>query len=211
MRMRWLLAAAAAAALARPVCAQAKLKVYISADMEGVAGIVKRDDLPDMARFELKTSRELARFIAAKGSVTLDGVSLTVNTVQDVLLSVLIIPHTLNVMKLCAALAAGKQKKGWNYIELFYHEQGTENTAYVTPAYLDGLASQITGLNYSLWLTQSKNSSFQSQVVADEQAAAAQGFRSTPTLVIKGPKGQAQPIAGSTDYGTLEAEIKSVS
>ena len=34
-----------------------------------------------MARFELKTTRELARFIAAKGSVTLDGVSLTVNTV----------------------------------------------------------------------------------------------------------------------------------
>ena len=51
---------------------------------DGVASIVKRDDLPDMARFELQTTRELARFIAAKGSVTLDGVSLTVNTVQDV-------------------------------------------------------------------------------------------------------------------------------
>ena len=37
-----------------------------------------------MARFELRTTRELARFIAAKGSVTLDGVSLTVNTVDDV-------------------------------------------------------------------------------------------------------------------------------
>jgi D-amino peptidase len=45
MRMRWLLAAAAAAALARPVCAQAKLKVYISADMEGVAGVVTADQL----------------------------------------------------------------------------------------------------------------------------------------------------------------------
>jgi riboflavin synthase len=64
--------------------------------------IVKRDDLPDMARFELRTTRELARFIAAKGSVTLDGVSLTVNTVHDVLFSVLIIPHTLNVTTLGA-------------------------------------------------------------------------------------------------------------
>ena len=60
----------------------------------------QRDDLPDMARFELRTTRELARFIAAKGSVTLDGVSLTVNTVEDVLFSVLIIPHTLNVTTL---------------------------------------------------------------------------------------------------------------
>jgi riboflavin synthase len=67
---------------------------------DGIAAIVKRDDLPDMARFELRTTRELARFIAAKGSVTLDGVSLTVNTVQDVVFSVLIIPHTLNVTTL---------------------------------------------------------------------------------------------------------------
>ena len=41
-----------------------------------------------------------ARFIAAKGSITLDGVSLTVNTVDDVTFSVLIIPHTLSVTTL---------------------------------------------------------------------------------------------------------------
>ena len=64
------------------------------------ATIARRDDLPDMARFELRTTRELARFIATKGSVTLDGVSLTVNTVDDVTFSVLIIPHTLNVTTL---------------------------------------------------------------------------------------------------------------
>jgi riboflavin synthase len=67
---------------------------------DGVATIVSRDDLPDMARFELRTTRELARFIATKGSVTLDGVSLTVNTVDDVVFSVLIIPHTLSVTTL---------------------------------------------------------------------------------------------------------------
>ena len=72
----------------------------VAGHADGVASIVSRDDLPDMARFELKTSRELARFIAAKGSVTLDGVSLTVNTVQDLSFSVLIIPHTLQVTTL---------------------------------------------------------------------------------------------------------------
>ena len=67
---------------------------------DGIASIIARDDLPDMARFELRTTRELARFIAAKGSVTLDGVSLTVNTVADTVFSVLIIPHTLSVTTL---------------------------------------------------------------------------------------------------------------
>ena len=74
----------------------------VAGHADGIATIVKRDDLPDMARFELRTTRELARFIAAKGSVTLDGVSLTVNTVADVAFSVLIIPHTLNVTTLGA-------------------------------------------------------------------------------------------------------------
>jgi riboflavin synthase len=74
----------------------------VAGHADGIASIVARDDLPEMARFELRTTRELARFVAPKGSVTLDGVSLTVNTVQDVAFSVLIIPHTLNVTTLSA-------------------------------------------------------------------------------------------------------------
>ena len=72
----------------------------VAGHADGIATIVGRHDLPDMARFELRTTRELARFIATKGSVTLDGVSLTVNTVDDVSFSVLIIPHTLSVTTL---------------------------------------------------------------------------------------------------------------
>src|SRR6201988_2369306 len=72
----------------------------VAGHADGIATIVSRDDLPDMARFELRTTRELARFIATKGSITLDGVSLTVNTVADVVFSVLIIPHTLSVTTL---------------------------------------------------------------------------------------------------------------
>jgi riboflavin synthase len=80
----------------------------VAGHADGVASILSRDDLPDMARFELSTTRELARFIAPKGSVTLDGVSLTVNTVRDVAFSVLIIPHTLNVTTLSAWRAGGE-------------------------------------------------------------------------------------------------------
>lgn len=80
----------------------------VAGHADGIATIVSRDDLPDMARFVLTTTRELARFIAQKGSVTLDGVSLTVNTVQDTAFSVLIIPHTLDVTTLSAWHAGGE-------------------------------------------------------------------------------------------------------
>ena len=72
----------------------------VAGHADGLATILSRNDLPDMARFELSTARELARFIAPKGSVTLDGVSLTVNAVEGIAFSVLIIPHTLNVTTL---------------------------------------------------------------------------------------------------------------
>ena len=72
----------------------------VAGHVDGIATIVSRDDLPDMAKFELRAPRDLAKFIAAKGSVTLDGVSLTVNSAVDDVFSVLIIPHTLKMTTL---------------------------------------------------------------------------------------------------------------
>lgn len=80
----------------------------VSGHVDGIATIVVREDLPDMARFELRAPRELAKFIAAKGSVTLDGVSLTVNTAVEDIFSVLIIPHTLQVTTLQGWQAGGE-------------------------------------------------------------------------------------------------------
>jgi riboflavin synthase len=50
-----------------------------------------------MARLKMRVPPALARFIASKGSVALDGVSLTVNEVEGDTFSVLLIPHTLQV------------------------------------------------------------------------------------------------------------------
>jgi riboflavin synthase len=72
----------------------------VAAHVDGIADVVKREDLTDMARFTLRVPRALAKFIASKGSVALDGVSLTVNDVADDTFSVLIIPHTLGVTTL---------------------------------------------------------------------------------------------------------------
>jgi riboflavin synthase len=75
----------------------------VAGHIDGVAELISREDLPDMARLTLRASKELMRFVATKGSVALDGVSLTVNEVTDETFSVLIIPHTLAVTTLGAA------------------------------------------------------------------------------------------------------------
>lgn len=49
------------------------------------------------ARFHIRAPQGLARFIAAKGSICLDGTSLTVNTVEDDVFTVLLIPHSFAV------------------------------------------------------------------------------------------------------------------
>jgi len=69
----------------------------VSGHVDGLAEIIAREHMPDMARLALRAPKELARFIASKGSVALDGVSLTVNEVDGDEFSVLIIPHTLKV------------------------------------------------------------------------------------------------------------------
>jgi riboflavin synthase len=81
----------------------------VAGHVDGIATIVSRENLPDMARITFRTSRDLARFIATKGSITLDGVSLTVNTVSDVEFAVLIIPHTLSVTTLGESWQAGSE------------------------------------------------------------------------------------------------------
>ena len=69
----------------------------VSGHVDGVADLLSREDLPEMARLWLRVPAPLARFIAPKGSVALDGVSLTVNEVEGDSFSVLIIPHTLKM------------------------------------------------------------------------------------------------------------------
>jgi riboflavin synthase len=74
----------------------------VAGHVDGIAETTAREDLPDMARITLRAPPALARFVAVKGSVALDGISLTVNTVERDAFSVLIIPHTLAVTTLAA-------------------------------------------------------------------------------------------------------------
>ncbi len=69
----------------------------VTGHVDGIARILSRDDFDGMGRFWIEAPHELSRFIAQKGSVALDGASLTVNDVEGDRFSILLIPHTLAV------------------------------------------------------------------------------------------------------------------
>jgi riboflavin synthase len=72
----------------------------VAGHVDGLATVIAREDMTDVARLLLRAPEPLTRFIVRKGSVALDGVSLTVNAVEDDTFSVLIIPHSLRVTTL---------------------------------------------------------------------------------------------------------------
>jgi riboflavin synthase len=67
----------------------------VAGHVDGIAQIVERRPEAESVRFVFEAPDGLERFIAPKGSVTLDGVSLTVNEVSATRFGVNIIPHTL--------------------------------------------------------------------------------------------------------------------
>jgi riboflavin synthase len=67
----------------------------VSGHVDGIATLIARENIGEMARLRFNAPAQLARFIAPKGSVALDGISLTVNDVSGSEFSVFIIPHTL--------------------------------------------------------------------------------------------------------------------
>jgi protein-disulfide isomerase len=118
-------------------------------------------------------------------------------------------PRTFQTQQV-AALAAGKQNRFWDYTELFYRQQGTEGTGYVTDSYLSGLADQIPGLDISNWRSARTDSSLISQVQSDQRAARAAGVQGTPTVIFEGPRGKAQPPESVPSYDQLKQAIRSV-
>jgi riboflavin synthase len=78
----------------------------VSGHVDGLARLLERRVDARSERFLFETDRALARYIAPKGSACLDGVSLTVNEVDDNRFSICVIPHTLEVTTL-GELAVG--------------------------------------------------------------------------------------------------------
>jgi|HubBroStandDraft_2_1064218.scaffolds.fasta_scaffold00459_6 protein-disulfide isomerase len=92
-------------------------------------------------------------------------------------------PETFKLQQV-AAYSAGKQSKAWYFIETFYHEQGEEDSGYVTEKYIQGIASQVPGLNLATWTADRSDPELANEVTTDAQAANNNGFTGTPSFLI---------------------------
>ncbi len=92
-------------------------------------------------------------------------------------------PETFRTQQ-SAAMAAGKQNKAWDFIELFYHEQGQEDTGYVTEKYIEELAQQVPSMNLATWTSDRSNPAWTNTITTDAQAANNAGFNGTPSFLL---------------------------
>jgi protein-disulfide isomerase len=122
-------------------------------------------------------------------------------------------PETFRKQQI-AALAAGKQNKMWWFTELFYHQQGEENSEYVNEEFLDKLAREVPGLDISKWKSDRNDPEFQNTLLTDAQTANNQGLTGTPSFLL-GKSGTAphkfEPTSyqePSSYYAAIERELK---
>jgi protein-disulfide isomerase len=116
-------------------------------------------------------------------------------------------PDSKPAMK--AVLAAGEQNRFWNYLQLFYVNQGEENSGYVTDDFLTNIAKAAGVSDIDAW-NESRNSSKWDAVIAKGTTdAEGFGFNGTPSLAAQGPKGT-QAISGF-GLSEIQAAIQQVS
>jgi protein-disulfide isomerase len=108
-----------------------------------------------------------------------------------------------------AALAAARQGRYWNYVELFYRNQGTENSGYVTDKFLTAIARGAGVKDTARW-NRDRESARWDRTLADTRAQAQSfGLGGTPSVVVAGPGGRRVLTAPSFD--DIDDAIHSVS
>jgi protein-disulfide isomerase len=119
-------------------------------------------------------------------------------------------PDSKPAMK--AALAAGDQDRFWNYLQLFYLNQGTENSGYVTDDFLTSVARGAGVPDLNKWNTDRNDSKWDAVIQQGSSQAQSFGFSGTPSIVVQGPNGQ-KAIGGSTipTLQQIQAAIQQVS
>ncbi len=87
-----------------------------------------------------------------------------------------------------AAIAAGAQGRGWNYIELFYRNQGKEGSGYVTDEFMTSIAKGAGVKDIQQWNSDRKSPKTVAEVEKTyEEASGTFGFEGTPSFLVKGP------------------------
>jgi len=108
-----------------------------------------------------------------------------------------------------AAIAAGRQGRGWSFVELFYRNQGLEASGYVTGDFLTGIARGAGVPDISRWDRDRESAGVLAQVKRESEEAQSLGLTGTPSFAVSGPATQGKEVLGTPgDAGTLEAAIE---
>ena len=111
-----------------------------------------------------------------------------------------------------AAAAAGAQNKLWDFVDLFYHNQETENTGYVTQKFIDKIATAV-GVDVPKLHTDMSAPLVEQQLGAAQQQAAQFKINSTPSFLIQVKGGKPQRLNYSNFQlnqfsGPIDAALK---
>jgi riboflavin synthase len=80
----------------------------VAGHVDGVGEVLRFDPVGDNRLLEIRAPETLARYIARKGSIAVNGVSLTTNAVDGASFSINLIPHTLEATTLCCLQAGSR-------------------------------------------------------------------------------------------------------
>ncbi len=111
-----------------------------------------------------------------------------------------------------AAIAAGEQGRGWNFVELFYRNQGAEDSGYATDAFLTAIAKGAGVPDIAKWNADRKSKRVLAEVAATTAEAEKLGFTGTPSFAVKGPGTNGIETLGTPgSAGDLESAISGAS
>ena len=96
-----------------------------------------------------------------------------------------------------AALAAGKQKRGWNFLEIFYRNQGEENSGFADDAFLKAVAKAAGVKNIAKW--NQDRAKLIGEVENTTDQAQDLGFSGTPSFAIQGPSTNGLEVLGTPE------------
>jgi len=107
-----------------------------------------------------------------------------------------------------AAIAAGEQGRGWDFVELFYRNQGTEASGYVTDEFLTSIAEGAGVPEIGKWDEARQSDRVIGEVTAQTKEAEGLSLTGTPSFVVEGPLADGMEVLGTpSGPGELEAAI----
>jgi protein-disulfide isomerase len=108
-----------------------------------------------------------------------------------------------------AAIAAGEQGRGWNFVELFYRNQGTEDSGYADDAFLTAIAKAVGVRDLAKWNRARKRQAVIERVEATSAEAENLGFTGTPSFALEGPGANGVEAIGTPEsVDALESAIE---